>query len=300
MDARTSEGRPPGPDAGADAGGETGVTAIDVWLLAPAALDDDQLAAGYALLTAEERERHRKFVFERHRREYLVTRVLARAALSRHRPVARAAWQFRRNEYGRPELDPPCGLRFNLSNHPSLVACAVREGELELGCDLEPLDRGAEVLGIADTVFAPVELAELRALPAAAQPQRAVSLWTLKEAYIKARSMGLSLPLKEFAFSFDAAGAGTAADAGNVSGRAGALAPPRLSFTAEIADTPARWRFAMLDVDRCRIALAIECAPELEARRPAAELLLRVWRLAGLDENTEVTPVARITLAADS
>lgn len=266
------------PEARGVAAEEAGRELIHVWMIAPPKLSDEQLADAYPLLTVEERERHRKFVFERHRREYLATRGLVRAALSRHRAVDRAAWAFRRNEYGRPELEPPCGLRFNLSNHPSLVVCAVREGGLELGCDLEPLDRGAEVLGIADTVFAPRELAELRALPEAARPSRALALWTLKEAYIKARSIGLTLPLQEFAFSFFEGAA------------------PRITFTSRISDAPSRWRFAMLDLEGCRIALAIE----RDLDRPAPELLVRVSNLSGFDENAPVTRVAQITVAAES
>jgi 4'-phosphopantetheinyl transferase len=265
----------PGP-AARDQAGELEV--LHVWMIAPPQLSEEQLAEGYRLLTAEERERHRKFVFERHRREYLVTRGLARAALSRHRAVDREAWAFRRNEYGRPELEPPCGLRFNLSNHPSLVVCAVRESALELGCDLEPLDRGADVLRMADTVFAPSELAELRALPEAAQPERAIALWTLKEAYIKARSIGLTLPLREFAFAFPQGAA------------------PNIAFTAQISDASVRWRFAMLELEGCRIALAIE----RELDRPAPPLLVRVSRLAGFDENSAATRVSQITVAAES
>lgn len=279
-------------------------TVIDLWLLAPGPLGADQLAAGLALLTEEERERHRKFVFERHRAEYLATRVLARAALSRHRPLPRAAWRFVRNEYGRPAIDPPCGLRFNLSNHPQLVACAVREGELELGCDLEPLARGDEVLGIAETVFAPRELAELRALPAAQQGDRAVALWTLKEAYIKARSIGLSLPLKELAFSFVEPAPPAAITATSARAPVAVSGAARISFTAEIADAPSRWRFAMLDLDGYRISLAIELAsPGLAAAgrsETSTPLRIRVWRMAGFDEHASVTSVAQVTLPADS
>ena len=158
--------------------------AVHLWVVSPEALNDASLAEGHRLMTDEERARQRAFVFERNRREYLATRGLVRTVLSRYRDVAREAWAFRRNEYGRPELEPPCGLRFNLTNHPQLVACAVRRGELEIGCDVEPLERGPQVLDIADTVFSPRELADLRALPAAAQPDRAVAVWTLQEAYI--------------------------------------------------------------------------------------------------------------------
>lgn len=246
---------------------------IELWLVAPPELGEEALADAYTLLSPEERDKHRKFVFERHRREYLATRGLVRCALSRHREVARGAWAFRRNEYGRPELDPDCGLRFNLTNHPSLVVCAVRDHGLEIGCDLEPLARGAEVLGIADSVFAPRELAELRALPAAQQPERALALWTLKEAYIKARSIGLTLPLQEFAFSFAAGGA------------------PRIEFTSQISDSPERWRFAMLEVADCRVALALECDLGL----PIAPIGVRAQKLASFDEKAPGSIVAQVT-----
>jgi 4'-phosphopantetheinyl transferase len=212
---------------------------VDLWLMQPARLSPAELERGDRLLTDEERERQRAFFFERNRLEYLVTRGLIRTVLSKYRAIPAAGWRFRRNEYGRPEVDPPCGLRFNLANHPSLVVCAVHEGEAQLGVDVEPLDRGKEVLDIATTVFAEAELSALRALPSASQPDRAVSLWTLKEAYIKARGMGLALPLKDFAFDFT----GTS---------------PRITFSPGLDDDPGRWRFLITDHEHHRIALAVE------------------------------------------
>jgi 4'-phosphopantetheinyl transferase len=211
---------------------------VDLWLLRPEACPAGDLATAMAWLAPAERERHARFVFERHRVEYLATRALVRRALSSYRPVAPAAWQFRTNAYGRPAIDaaasdpsgdPATELRFNLANHPTLVVCAIRHGA-ELGVDVEPLSRGADILAIAHTVFAPAELAELHALPQADRPDRALSLWTLKESYIKARGMGLSLPLDGFAFSFDAPA-------------------PRISFAPAIDDDPALGH---------RIALALE------------------------------------------
>jgi 4'-phosphopantetheinyl transferase len=215
---------------------------VDLWLLRPQACPAGDLATAMAWLAPAERERHGRFVFERHRAEYLATRALVRRALSSYRPVAPAAWQFRTNAYGRPAIDAasdPAGeLRFNLANHPTLVVCAIRRGA-EIGVDVEPLSRGADILAIAHTVFAPAELAALHALPDAARPDRALSLWTLKESYIKARGMGLSLPLDGFAFSFGAPA-------------------PRISFAPAIDDDPARWAFRTIDLLDHRIALALE------------------------------------------
>jgi 4'-phosphopantetheinyl transferase len=55
---------------------------------------------------------------------------------------------------------------------------------------------------MATDVFAPKELSDLAALSEDEKMLRAVHLWTLKESYIKARGMGLALPLDGFAFRF--------------------------------------------------------------------------------------------------
>ena len=179
---------------------------VHLWCVAWSKLTDKGLLARYdELLTDEERTAHRRFYFEDGRREYLMTRALVRDVLSRYEPdVEPAAWRFVRSSYGRPSIAPELGERdivFNLSNTTGLVVCAVSRDEV--GTDVEPSDRGEKVLPIADTVFSEEELATLRALPEAEQPCRAIQLWTLKESFIKARGLGLSLPLDRFTMVFD-------------------------------------------------------------------------------------------------
>src|SRR5262249_25378733 len=155
---------------------------IHLWIARPARVDASRFRAW---LSPEEAARCARFRFEEHRHEYLVTRGLVRTALSAYRDVEPAAWVFRSNEYGRPEITPPCGLSFNLSTSLALVVCAVAEDRV-LGVDVEPLARAKEILEVRDTVFTAKERAGLT-------PDRAVSFWTLKEAYMKARGMGMSL-----------------------------------------------------------------------------------------------------------
>jgi 4'-phosphopantetheinyl transferase len=120
-----------------------------------------------------------------------------------------------------------------------MVVCAVAE-KVDLGVDVEPLVRAEEILKVAPTVFAAEEQEALELLAEPDKRDRAVSLWTLKEAYIKARGMGLALPLKAFAFRFKAD------------------APPEVSFVPPIVDRPERWSFRTFDVAGHRIALAVE------------------------------------------
>jgi 4'-phosphopantetheinyl transferase len=245
MISRTSDDARPGLDALAP--GE-----VDIWIARPSALDDPALyAACDALLSADERAKQRAFVFERNQRESLMTRALVRSALSRYRPVDPAAWQFVLNPYGRPYIDPPCGLSFNLSNHPTLVVCGVTES-VEVGVDLEPISRGPTILDLAPSVFAPQERHDLERLDASARLDRAVTLWTLKESYVKARGQGLALPLDAFAFDLRDA-------------------EPRITFQPPLEDDPQRWWFGSFDFDHHRIALTVERAaptPPLVRLRP--------------------------------
>jgi 4'-phosphopantetheinyl transferase len=187
------------------------------------------LGAYLGLLSPEERTRHARFLNERARHEYLITRALCRTVLSRYADVTPADWRFRANEWGRPEIDiPELGhLRFNLSNTRGLVACAVAlEGEI--GVDVEALDRASDLLGIADRFMAPPEAKDIGALPTDAQGFRFFTYWTLKEAYIKARGMGLSIPLDKFWFLLDTD------------------TPARLVLAPDMDDTAAGWTFAQL------------------------------------------------------
>ncbi len=122
--------------------------------------------------------------------------------LSRYADVAPRDWPFRIDEHGRPELAArPAGtpdLRFNVSHTNGLVACAVTVGR-EVGVDVEHTGRRL-VHDVAERFFSPREVADLRACPAADQPVVFFDYWTLKESYIKARGLGLALPLRQFSF----------------------------------------------------------------------------------------------------
>ena len=221
---------------------------VQLWYCEPPSIDEELARRYERLLLPDERERFDRFVFERHRREYLVTRALVRAALARHRPIEPIAWSFRRDGLGaRPEIDPPCGLHFNLTNHPTMIVCAVREGA-PVGVDVEPSNRGGEILDVAQTVFSEAERHDLSSLPESERANRAVSLWTLKEAYLKARGAGLALPLAKLSIVFDHERVSIAVD-------------PEI-------DDGERWRFAQLELFGHRVAVAApgEAESPLEVR----------------------------------
>jgi len=199
-----------------------------LWYVLPDRIGDADLIARYhALLNAEERERHRRFAFERLRHEYLVTRALCRTTLSQYADVDPTQWQFVSNQHGRPEIAGPRKippLRFNLSNCQGLIACLVTR-EVDAGVDVEDMHRKGETVRIADRYFSPSEVTALRALPPGRQRQRFFEYWTLKESYIKARGMGLAIPLDQFSFDLD---------------HEGSIA---ISFGSRLKDDPHAWQF---------------------------------------------------------
>jgi 4'-phosphopantetheinyl transferase len=200
----------PGPDlAPADGGAPPasrleplGAGEVHAWLADPGAAADPAVAAACAaLLSEDERGRHAGQRVEARGREYLVAHALARTALSRYRPAPPAAWRFSAGVHGRPEPAPPCGLRFSLTHCDGLVACAVAAAAV--GIDAEPLARGERVLRLRERFCSPEELAAARGLGPAAQAPRALLLWTLKEAYAKARGLGMAIGFRSLTFDVE-------------------------------------------------------------------------------------------------
>jgi 4'-phosphopantetheinyl transferase len=214
-----------------------------LWYAAPAGLTDPALLAAWrGWLAPAEQQRHQRFHFERHRHEYLVTRALIRSVLSRYAAVQPAEWTFATNDHGRPHIASPAvvpRLRFNLSNCQSLVVCLVAL-DLEIGVDVEEVDRPGQTVEIADRFFSPDEVRDLRALPAEAQRGRFFEYWTLKESYIKAKGKGLAIPLEQFSFRLERG------------------QPVRISFDPRLTDEPAHWQFVQLrPTPRHQVAVAL-------------------------------------------
>ena len=74
---------------------------------------------------------------------------------------------------------------------------AVTRG-VEVGIDIERMDPRFASEQIPEQFFSPREVAQLRALPEDQQTAAFFRCWTRKEAYIKARGLGLALALDSF------------------------------------------------------------------------------------------------------
>jgi 4'-phosphopantetheinyl transferase len=227
---------------------------VDLWHVDPERVDEPELLDRYrALLSEDERAEGGRLVHGRDRHDFLVRRALLRTVLSQYADCDPRAWVFRRNDYGKPsvathqgdmEHAPPNGraglpLGFNASHTRGLAVCAVTAG-CEVGVDVEDLHRRVEALDLARRYFAAAEVKALEELPPDGRRIAFFQLWTLKEAYIKARGMGLSIPLDQFALTLSAE------------------QPPVISLAGTCPDDPAQWQFAQIRLaDRHQIAVAV-------------------------------------------
>ncbi|BGE87889.1 hypothetical protein Ms3S1_p11300 (plasmid) [Methylosinus sp. 3S-1] len=159
-------------------------------------------------LDAAERARAARFYHARDRFAFTAAHALLRALLSRDLGGPPHLWRFVDQAHGKPALDPAFAfpsLEFNLSHTHGAVACAVTHGR-PVGVDIENASRDIDLLALARAYFAPAETALLEALVEEERAAAFFQLWTLKEAYVKARGDGLALAFDRFAFSLDPIG----------------------------------------------------------------------------------------------
>jgi 4'-phosphopantetheinyl transferase len=194
-----------------------------------------------ALLPPEDVAQEQRFVREVDRLQFVLSRALLRTALSFYTGVAPDAWTFARDAYGKPAVAAPAeaSLPFNLSHSHGLVACAVTLNR-GVGVDLEDFSRPTDHLLLARRYFHRSETAVLESLAPEERGAAFFRFWTLKEAFMKAHGMGLSIPLADVAFTLPA-------------GR-----PAEVSFRGTVDEDPQDWQFAQLRLaSRYQLALAV-------------------------------------------
>jgi 4'-phosphopantetheinyl transferase len=154
-------------------------------------------------LQPDERARFDRFRHPDARASFLLGRGLARTVLSDVTGVPPAEWRFVEGLRGRPEIaSPETTLRFNLAHSGGVVVCVLADGR-DVGVDVEHLDRPTLSHDVAARSCAEEELADIASEPACSRQQRFLVYWTLKEAYLKARGLGISVHLPDVTFSID-------------------------------------------------------------------------------------------------
>lgn len=224
-----------------------GLGVVDVWLLPISRLTGEEREFHESLLSVDERERAARFVAPQARDQFTAARALLRTALSSYTGLPPLNWAWSTNDYGRPLLALPeifRSVRFSISHTDGLVACAI-SGSHEVGVDAENHIRDLDFRGLSRNFFSYFESQKLQCLEGYHLRTAFYAYWTLKESYVKARGIGLSLPLDSFWF-----------DLGQDS--------PSLFCDERCNDDPARWRFFRWTPTRHHsLALAVEAPMDL-------------------------------------
>jgi 4'-phosphopantetheinyl transferase len=147
--------------------------------------------AAQPVLSADERARAARFVFDVHRQRFVACRVALRRVLGRQLGVAPAAIAFEYGPSGKPALAGRAGPRFNVSHSDRYALIAVAAAEV--GVDLERIRPLKDMDQLAARVFSDGERRALATVPAGARAEAFFAGWTRKEAYIKARGDGIGL-----------------------------------------------------------------------------------------------------------
>ena len=153
--------------------------------------------ACYELLSKEEQERALRFRIERPRRDFVVTRGTLRLLLAGYLGIAPRELRFGYEAKGKPLLNGQSGLCFNVS-HANGLALMVFVQRRNIGVDVENLGRETEAERLAERFFSNREREALGRLRGDELQSAFFRCWTRKEAYIKAKGDGLSLPLHQF------------------------------------------------------------------------------------------------------
>jgi len=156
-----------------------------------------EISACHGLLSSEEQERARRFRVERPRNEFVLTRGTLRCLLAQYLGGTPQDIRFRYAVQGKPALEGESGLSFNVSHTNGLALMAFVKRRA-IGVDVENLCREIGAKRLAERFFSERERQALRPLGEDELQAAFFRCWTRKEAYIKAKGEGLSLPLHQF------------------------------------------------------------------------------------------------------
>jgi 4'-phosphopantetheinyl transferase len=157
------------------------------------------MASFEQILSQDERTRAKQFKFEADRNRFIAGRGLLRNILSSYLQTDPAELRFKFSKRGKPSLEgmpEQDTVYFNVAHSKDFILIAATRA-CAVGIDVEwirPIDDAED---IAARFFSPRETARLMALPKDRRTSAFFSLWTRKEAWLKATGDGISEMLNE-------------------------------------------------------------------------------------------------------
>lgn len=170
---------------------------VHLWI-APLTTPPEKLFYFESVLSADEKERARRFRNISDGERYLIARGSLRRLLGYYVAGAPDRLQFTYNAFGKPSLSGQTSeavLNFSVSHSGDRALFGFARAR-RIGVDLEYIRADIDALGLAKRYFSPDEFRRLRRLPANEQCEAFYCAWTRKEAYLKACGESLSFGLE--------------------------------------------------------------------------------------------------------
>ena len=155
---------------------------------------DDIYAQLLTLVSDEKRKKAGRFRFEKDAQRTVLGDVMARCAICRHTGVRNSEIAFSENRYGKPMLQQPDGIHFNIAHSGNWIVCAL--DRFAVGVDVEVIKPIGQ--DIAKRFFSTREHEYIMGQAEPARTAEFFKIWTLKESFIKADGRGMSIPLDSF------------------------------------------------------------------------------------------------------
>lgn len=150
-----------------------------------------------SILSPDELERADRYRFPHDGNRYALARHILRRLLGLYLNTPPDSLQFAYNDHGKPRLPADCDIEFNMSHSHALALFAfTRAGAI--GVDVEYVRRKTDIKGIGERFFSPREADTLFGLPDDEQTAAFFRCWTQKEAYVKAKGLGVTMGLDTF------------------------------------------------------------------------------------------------------
>jgi 4'-phosphopantetheinyl transferase len=179
---------------------------FEVDVVAAHLADWPDLSGVDAVLAADERARAARFKVEGARDVFVLARGLLRLELAKRLGLGPGEIQFDLRPSGKPDVRPgpreTPDWRFSVSHTGPSVVIAFALG-VDVGVDIERIDRKVSPLEIARRYFTPAELESLERLPSDVRVRAFFAGWTRKEAIVKARGHTMADSLATLAVDLD-------------------------------------------------------------------------------------------------
>jgi 4'-phosphopantetheinyl transferase len=174
-------------------------------VIAPLDVDDSRLAQLEGTLSSDELVRAGRFGLALQRRRFIAAHGLLRVLLGLYVDAPPSSIRLAAGPAGKPLISR--GIHFNLSHSEGIAAYALA-ADREVGIDVERVRPIENLAAVMRSSFTARECAAVERLPAVEHDTAFCAQWTRKEAYVKARGVGLGQSLRGFGVETDAAGWG--------------------------------------------------------------------------------------------